>query len=116
MPSPAASITRIPPSWPPGTSCFSWVGKEEKTAFLVNHHPSKYGGAALSEARRELAVRRLAFLADSLRRSGTDRIVAMGDFNDTPANPLYKLLEPGLRNLAEPQHRQGKGTIKYEGA
>ena len=95
-----------------------FVGRqeEEKTAFLVNHHPSKYGGAAISEPRREVAVRRLAFLADSLRQEGITRIVAMGDFNDTPANPVYKLLEPGLRNLAEPLHRQGKGTIKYEGA
>ncbi|MBP3256441.1 MAG: endonuclease/exonuclease/phosphatase family protein [Bacteroidales bacterium] len=94
-----------------------FVGRQEekKTAFLVNHHPSKYGGAAISEPRREMAVRRLAFLADSLRLSGITRIVAMGDFNDTPANPVYKLLEPGLRNLAEPLWRQGKGTIKYDG-
>ena len=82
---------------------------------LVNHHPSKYGGTAVSEPRRRLAVERLRFLADSLTALGETRIVAMGDFNDTPANPVYKLLEPTLIPLAEELHRQGRGTIKYDG-
>ena len=85
-------------------------------AVLVNHHPSKYGGAALSEPRRRIAVERLKFLADSLRREGVTRLVAMGDMNDTPSNPVYKLLEPTLTNLAGDLYRQGEGTIKYEGA
>ena len=85
-------------------------------AVLVNHHPSKYGGAEISEPKRKIAVERLRFLADSLKQDGTDRIIAMGDFNDTPANPVYKLLEPTLTNLAEPLYKQGKGTIKYDGA
>ena len=84
-------------------------------AVLVNHHPSKYGGAAVSEPRRALAVDRLKFLADSLLAEGTERIVAMGDFNDTPANPVYKCLEPPFTNLAEPLYAKGRGTIKYEG-
>ena len=87
-----------------------------KTAFLVNHHPSKYGGSAVSGPKREAAVRRLGQLADSLSAAGISRIVAMGDFNDTPANPVYRLLEPALRNLAEPLFKKGLGTIKYEGA
>lgn len=82
---------------------------------LVNHHPSKYGGTAVSEPRRRLAVERLRFLADSLRALGEDRIIATGDFNDTPANPVYKLLEPTFLPLAEELHRQGRGTIKYDG-
>ncbi len=85
-------------------------------AFLVNHHPSKYGGASVSEARRAIAVERLKQLADSLQAAGIEQIVSMGDFNDTPANPVYKSLEPTLRNLAEPLHRCGLGTIKYDGA
>ena len=88
----------------------------EKTAFLVNHHPSKYGGAAVSGPRREIAVRRLKHLADSLTAAGLPRIVAMGDFNDTPDNPLYQMLDPPLENMAKPLFEQGKGTIKYEGA
>ena len=85
-------------------------------AFLVNHHPSKYGGVAVSEPRRQIAVRRLKELADSLQGIGLTHILAMGDMNDTPANPVYKRLEPTLVNLAEPLYRQGEGTIKYDGA
>ena len=63
-----------------------------KVAVLVNHHPSKYGGAAESEPRRRIAVERLRFLADSLAAVGIDRIIAGGDFNDTPDNPVFGLL------------------------
>lgn len=86
-----------------------------EVAFLVNHHPSKYGGAAVSEPRRKLAVERLRALADSLAGAGVERIVAMGDFNDTPANPLFGLLEPTLQPLHLDFYRRGQGTIKYEG-
>ena len=85
-------------------------------AFLVNHHPSKYGGAAVSEPRRQVAVRRLKQLADSLAGIGLTQILAMGDMNDTPDNPVFKQLEPTLENLAKPLHRQGEGTIKYDGS
>lgn len=85
-------------------------------AFLVNHHPSKYGGKAASEARRRVAVERLRFLADSLQRAGMGRVVAMGDFNDTPANPVYRTLEPVLVNLGWSLHKAGAGTIKYQGS
>lgn len=86
----------------------------EDFAVLVNHHPSKYGGAA-SEPRRRQAASRLRSLADSLQNLGIDRIVAMGDFNDTPDNPMYTLLEPSLQNLALPLCKKGLGTIKYDG-
>ena len=85
-------------------------------ALLVNHHPSKYGGLLESEPRRRLAVERLRFLADSLQALGVQDIVAMGDFNDTPGNPVYSLLEPTLHNLATPLYQMGLGTIKYDGA
>ena len=84
-------------------------------AVLVNHHPSKYGGAAESEPRRRIAVERLRALADSLAAAGIDRIVACGDFNDTPANPVFRLLEPALVPLHMDLYRQGQGTIKYDG-
>ena len=87
----------------------------EDLAILVNHHPSKYGGVAVSGPRRRRAVERLRQLADSLKRLGVTRILAMGDMNDTPENPLYKQLEPLFSNLAEPLWRQGEGTIKFDG-
>lgn len=85
----------------------------EKLSLLVNHHPSKFGGAAESEPRRRVAVGRLKELADSLGREGP--VVAMGDFNDTPDAPLYRDLDDVLQNLAEPLHRKGEGSIKYQG-
>ena len=92
-----------------------FIGPPGAFSVLVNHHPSKYGGAAVSEPRRRLAVERLRFLADSLSALGETRIIATGDFNDTPENPVYKLLEPTFVPMAEALHRQGKVTIKYDG-
>lgn len=85
-----------------------------RLALLVNHHPSKFGGAALSGTRREIAVSRLGELADSLQQGGTARIVAMGDFNETPDHPVYGRLS--LQNLALPLHRRGVGSIKFGGS
>ena len=90
-------------------------GRESAFAVLVNHHPSKYGGAAESEPRRRIAVERLRFLADSLVAVGIDRIIACGDFNDTPANPVFRLLEPALVPMHMDLYRHGLGTIKYDG-
>ena len=84
-------------------------------AVLVNHHPSKYGGAAESEPRRRIAVERLRFLADSLSAIGIDRIIAGGDFNDTPDNPVFRLLELALVPLHMDLYRRRLGTIKYDG-
>lgn len=89
-----------------------FTGPGGDMAVLVNHHPSKYGGAA-SEPRRKRAVDRLAALADSLLNAGVVRVVAMGDFNDTPDAEAYSQLP--LKNLALPFHRRGEGTIKYDG-
>ena len=90
-------------------------GPGGEIAVLVNHHPSKYGGVSASGPRRKIAVERLRQLADSLTAAGWKHLVAMGDFNDTPDNPLYLRLSPTLVNLAEPLQRQGKGSIKYDG-
>ena len=86
-----------------------------KVAVLVNHHPSKYGGAEESEPRRRIAVERLRFLADSLAAIGLDRIIAGGDFNDTPDNPVFQRLEPALVPMHMDLFRRGLGTIKYDG-
>ncbi len=84
-------------------------------AVLVNHHPSKYGGTAASDERRRAAVSRLRKLADSLAAAGTARILALGDFNDTPKNPVYSALEPRLLPLYETVFRRGEGTIRFDG-
>ena len=84
-------------------------------AVLVNHHPSKYGGVALSESRRRIAVETLKLLTDSLLHSGMERVIAIGDFNDTPENPLYRTMGPGMINLSLPLHLAGEGSIRYGG-
>ena len=91
--------------------------KRDSTDFavLVNHHPSKYGGAEVSDPLRRLAVERLRFLADSLAAEGVGRIVAGGDFNDTPDNPVFGLLEPALQPAHTDLFRRGEGTIKFDG-
>lgn len=89
----------------------------DSIAFLVNHHPSKYGGK--TGTRREIALRRLREATDSLQNAGFRNIVAMGDFNDTPENQAFGILTEGypysLVNLAAPLARKGEGTIRYSG-
>lgn len=85
----------------------------DRWAILVNHHPSKYGGAS-SAWRREAAVDRLRQLCDSLAAAGWDRIIATGDFNDTADAPLFQRLD-GLQNLALPLAARGEGTIRFNG-
>lgn len=80
-------------------------------AFLVNHHPSKYGGG--TNGRRQDAMRRLKDATDSLIGSGTAAVVAMGDFNDTPEST--EEYSETMVNLAVPLARKGIGTIKYSG-
>lgn len=109
IPGSTGKIPEIENSFPFGGGC------DGKLAVLVNHHPSKYGGAVESDSRRRLAVQRLRFLADSLAAEGINRIIAGGDFNDTPDNPVFKLLEPALLPMHMDFFRHGEGTIKYEG-
>ena len=88
--------------------------------FIVNHHPSKFGGAKESEGRRVAAMESLAFMCDSLAEvsSGVEAyegIIAMGDFNDTPDGSQFSLLEGSLQNTCSQLFEAGEGTIRYEG-
>lgn len=95
----------------------------DSIAFLVNHHPSKYGGK--TGRRREAALESLRRLSDSLVGAGCRNIVAMGDFNDTPENPAFGILTDSLEgerayssplvNLASELAGRGEGTIRYSG-
>lgn len=42
-------------------------------------------------------------------------IIAMGDFNDTPDNPLFEILGEGMTNLAAGPFCRGEGTIRFAG-
>ena len=80
--------------------------------FIVNHHPSKYGGEEESRGKRDAAMGALKHLCDSLTGS---HVIAMGDFNDTPDAEQFKMLEGVLVNKAEELHQRREGTIRYEG-
>ncbi len=88
------------------------LSNEDTVDFIVNHHPSKFGGKKESSGRRNAAMEALSELCLSLR---SDKIVAMGDFNDTPDAPAFKVVEDILVNKASPLHERGEGTIRYEG-
>ena len=83
--------------------------------FIVNHHPSKYGGAEESAERRLEVMGTLKSLCDSLVWAGSKDIVAMGDFNDVPTAPQFRIMDSLLVNKGLPLHEKGKGTIRYEG-
>ena len=83
--------------------------------FIVNHHPSKYGGEKESEGRRTAAVTTLKELCDSLYACDRGNIVAMGDFNDTPDGEQFETINDILDNNGAPLHERHQGTIRYKG-
>lgn len=84
--------------------------------FIVNHHPSKFGGGAASEGRRYAAMESLRQLCDSLANvSAGNPIVAMGDFNDTPDAGQFSLIEGIMENKSLALHEHGMGTIRFQG-
>lgn len=88
--------------------------------FIVNHHPSKFGGAAESEGKRMAAMESLASMCDSLKNASAafqnyNGIIAMGDFNDTPDGEQFSLLDDKLENTCLGLFEQGEGTIRFEG-
>ena len=88
--------------------------------FIVNHHPSKFGGTQESDVKRYVAIEALSSMCDSLQvvASGLESykgIIAMGDFNDTPDGVQFKILEGRLQNTCLGLFVAGEGTIRYEG-
>ena len=80
--------------------------------FIVNHHPSKYGGESQSEGRRKAALSTLKNVCDSIGGKG---IVAMGDFNDTPDASQFKIIDDILENKGISLYNDHQGTIRYKG-
>ncbi len=89
--------------------------------FIVNHHPSKFGGDEESEGRRAAAMTALKEVCDSLARCSGNKgdssagTIVMGDFNDTPDADSFSMIEGTLVNKGNEFHRIGEGTIRYEG-
>ena len=88
----------------------------QKINLIVNHHPSKFGGADASEGRRYAAMKTLRRVCDSLAVADAGvPIVAMGDFNDTPDGPQFRCVDGMLVNKADSLFKAGRGTIRYQG-
>lgn len=87
----------------------------KKLDIIVNHHPSKFGGLSQSDINRERVMSRLKDLCDSLLSSGHTRLLAMGDFNDTPDAKQFDILGGVLENKGTDLHKDGRGTIRYKG-
>lgn len=83
--------------------------------FIVNHHPSKYGGSKSSEVKRNAAMTALSELCDSIVTISDGPVIAMGDFNDTPDSPSFDIIREKLSDKGTKLHAEGEGTIRYEG-
>lgn len=88
---------------------------EDRYHFLVNHHPSKYGGAAATAGKRIAAMNVMLHVCDSLSAAGENNIVCMGDFNDNPDGEALGLAGKRLVNLGKDLHERGEGTIRFSG-
>jgi predicted extracellular nuclease len=67
------------------------TGINDTLHVLVNHFPSRRGGAEASEPKRMFVARQLRTVVDSLLADNPQvKIIIMGDFNDTPTDKSIK--------------------------
>ena len=98
-----------------------WEGKDT-VSVIVNHWPSRRGGAEASEAKRIAVARRVSSYMDSVNRCCPSRhVIIMGDFNDEPTNrSISEVLQAGdlasaqgvvvLQNAFYQLKQQGQGS------
>lgn len=89
---------------------------------LVNHWPSRWGGAVATHPKRRLAAKTLRHITDSLLAiNKLSKVIIMGDFNEPPQSDIFKvdlnvgapaddnwLVSPAL------DLPPGTGTLKYQ--
>lgn len=101
----------------------------EKIAVFMNHWPSRSGGEARSQARRNAAAVVLKKEMDRIKKAdNTVKLFAMGDFNDDPVSPSLKkhLAAVGTEkelsaeypyfNLMTKLYRAGVASLAYRDA
>lgn len=92
---------------------------------FVNHWKSRYGGREETEKFRVYSAKVLKHHIDSiLNRNPEANIIAIGDFNDEPANKSLKgtlgaqtpqnIELKSLYNLLFPKDQEGEGTYNYK--
>lgn len=94
------------------------LSSNDTLAFFVNHWPSRYGGKKKSEKSRILAATTLLNAMKTHHQSHPNtKLIATGDFNDTPSDSSLSLLTTDtLLNLVKPlmnKKKNNKGTLKY---
>jgi hypothetical protein len=95
--------------------------------FVVNHWPSRYGGAEKSAPMRNAAADLTRSIVDSIQKiDSTAKIIVMGDLNDDPTNESLvkhlkakdKMKEVGKKDLYNPMYnmykKNGIGTLYYQ--
>ncbi|ANW94919.1 endonuclease [Wenyingzhuangia fucanilytica] len=100
---------------------------DEKIHVLVNHWPSRRGGAQKSSILREHVAKRNLAIIDLIHEEEPNaKIIGMGDFNDNPTDKSFKKilntknsktkLKPGdLYNPFEKMFKNGFNTLTYQG-
>ena len=87
------------------------VGGQDTLYAMMCHLPSKLGGAAATEWKREAAKQVIQQQVDSILEVDLNAsIVVMGDMNTEPKDDLQ-----GMNNMVIGWERVGKGTHKYQG-
>ena len=99
----------------------------EKINILVNHWPSRRGGAKKSSILRErIAMRNLDIIENIYKEEPNAKIIGMGDFNDSPTDKSFKkvlktkdsknnLTPADLYNPFEKMFKEGFNTLTYKG-
>jgi len=98
----------------------------QKTHFIINHWPSRYGGEERSRPARLKAALLCRSLIDSLQTiDSLANIIVMGDFNDNPHDVSVKeilhavtkdeLSKGALFNTLAEKHQNGEGSLCYRG-
>ena len=87
------------------------VGNQDTLHAMVCHLPSKLGGAAATEGKRNAAKQVIQQQVDSILRMQSEaKIVVMGDMNSEVKDDLQ-----GMSNMMIGCEKEGRGTHKYKG-
>ena len=91
--------------------------KTDSFRIFLNHWPSKYGGAGITEKFRMRAAHRLVKELNVLyEEEPWLKAICLGDFNDTESsNSIRFLIEKGDLNLITPLNDYPKGSLKFQG-
>lgn len=90
--------------------------KKETFYVLVNHWPSRRGGAENSEPKRmKAAISARVFIDSLLQVDLNTKIILMGDLNDYPSNKSVQLIKERLDSKITKESNKFGGTHNYRG-